>query len=72
MHKLVRQRRNDDRVHTDISAWKIALMSEDLPQSRCDGICTGSTACVIDDTHFSDNENSESVDDSTVVVMFHR
>ena len=31
-----------------------------------------STACVIDNTHVSDNENSESVDDGTVVVMSHR
>ena len=29
----------------------------------------GSTACVIDNTHFSDDENSESVDDGTVVVI---
>ena len=31
-----------------------------------------STACIIDNTHFSDNENSESVDDGTVVVMSHK
>ena len=31
-----------------------------------------SAACVIDDTHFSDDENSESVDNGTVVVMCNR
>ena len=30
-----------------------------------------STTCVIDNTHFSDNENPESADDGTVVVMSH-
>jgi hypothetical protein len=66
----VEQETKDDWVHTDISTLKTALMSEDLPDSRCDETCI---SCVhglsVDNTHPSRNENSESVDNGTVVVM---
>ena len=63
------QKLKNDRAHTDISALKVALMSDDLPHSRCDNIYPyESTIYVIGNTHFSDNENSESVDDGTVLL----
>jgi hypothetical protein len=60
----------DDCVQTDISTLKMALMREDLPESRCDEACISAgpvalRVCPIDDTHLSHNENSESMDNAT-------
>jgi len=40
--KLVRQVCEDNGVQTDMSALKMVLMSEDLPESRCDEVCISS------------------------------
>jgi hypothetical protein len=48
----------------------MVLMSEDLPEPRCDEISSvASTACVIHDTHLTHNKNSEPVNNGTAVIM---
>jgi hypothetical protein len=68
--KWIRKECNDDRVHTDISTLKMVLMSEDLPEPCCDEtLSVASTACEIHYTYLTHNENSESVNDDTAVIM---